>query len=365
MFETNIKILTEEEIAENRRQRGLLGVKLAGSNKFSCEKKLMDTCTHFFYDHTTCGKCRIDGDGKLCIVIYTLNQPLLHEFIKRTSDEKDFHKFLNGCYERICEIHKRHTEEVQRRVQSDQDFIKYREEVIGTVEVNLREKRIDQGLLQSQKTKKPMPIFDKNNFKTWAGFDQENAQRSRDNLTPKKTGLLKKEDNLEKQIQKFTTEMAVFQKKVDELKPKLEAAKDESEYKNLRLSYDYNKLQVEKLQKKIEEAEKQKADIQNQLDALEKQIDILECIIDHYQIIKDAENWQNRRDRAVERVSKVLKDRGAIDTMRINLNQRWNDLVKLPEESHSVSPYRGSTPIKEEEICEALTLKADAQNYFL
>lgn len=173
---------------------------------------------------------------------------------------------------------------------------------------------------------------------------------------------------IEKQIQQSLSELEVSQKEVKALKVKLDAAPDEKQYRDIRLSYDYNKLQVEKLQKKIEEAEKQKSEIQDQLDVIEKQIAILECVLDSHQLTKDAENWQNRRDRAVERVLKVIKDRDALNTLRKNLNQRWNDLntKQLPkEEASAISPYSQDKPVKPDELCEALALKADADVYFL
>lgn len=191
------KILTEEEMAEKRRQRGMLGVKLDGSNKFSCEKKLMDTCTHFFHDHTTCGKCRIDGDGKLCIVIYTLNQPLLHEFIKLTSDEKNFHKFLNGCYERICEIHEKRLEARKAAHQADQDNVKQCQDEHEDLNKNQSSRQSDHLLQKQQKTKKPPLPFAKDNYETWSSLSSENAQESKDRLTAKKTELLQKINDID------------------------------------------------------------------------------------------------------------------------------------------------------------------------
>lgn len=161
-------------------------------------------------------------------------------------------------------------------------------------------------------------------------------------------------------------ELELFQKKVNALKIKLEAASDEKEYKDIRLSFDYNQLQVEKLQKKVEEAEQQKAEIEAELKEMDKQIEILNCILDHYQLLKDIENWEDRRARTVERIRKTLKDRNDFYTLRTNLNSRWNELLKPKEpEKKPVSIFSQDKPIKPEEICQPLTLKADAKNYFI
>ena len=363
MFEPNIKISTEEEMAEKRRQRGMLGIKLTG-RKFYCSEKLTATCKHFFYDVPKAGKCGTDDDGKHYIQIFTLNQEILSTLANKSADAA-FHKFLSKCYDTVCEIHGKRLQAAAKALEADQDNSKRCQNEAEELRKNQTCRSADHLLQEQQKGKKPRPAFDKGDLKTWCSLPAEDAGRSKNNLVETKTGLLQKVNDIEKQNQQFTTELESFQKKVDEFKRKLDAASSEAEYKDLRLSYDYNKLQVKKLQKKIEKNNEEKANIQTQLDVIEKQIDILNCILDYCQIVKDSENWQNRRDRAVERVSKVLKDRDALDTLRINLNKRWNDLIKTPEEPRSLSPYRGSTPIKEEELCDALALKADAENYFI
>jgi chromosome segregation ATPase len=224
----------------------------------------------------------------------------------------------------------------------------------------------DRVLQQRQKVKKPQKPFDKGDYSTYAGLSFEGAGDSKDLSTPKKTGFLKKIDDYEKQIQQFTTELESFQKKVDELKRKLDAASSEAEYKDLRLSYDYNKLQVEKLQKEIEKNEKEKTDIQIELDGLDKQIAILECVLDSHQLTKDAENWQNRNERATERVLKVIKDRESLDMLRTNLNSRWQKLTSDPEpEKKRISIFSQDKPVKPEELAEPLCLKASAKIYFI
>ena len=161
-------------------------------------------------------------------------------------------------------------------------------------------------------------------------------------------------------------ELELFQKKVNALKIKLEAASDEKEYKDIRLSFDYNQLQIEKLQKKIEEAEQQKADIEAELNEMDKQIEILNCILDHYQLLKDIENWEDRKVRTLERIRKTLEDRDGFYTLRTNLNLRWQKLIADPEpEKKRISIFSQDKPKKPEELCQPLTLKADAENYFI
>ena len=364
MFEPNIKIWTPEEMEEKRRQLGLLGVKL-NNKKFYCSQKLADSCKHFFYDVPKAGKCGTDDDSKHYIQIFTINQELLHKLAARSADAA-FHKFLQACYDSVCEIHAKRLEAAKLAVKTDQDFAKLREETLKSVEKNLSEMRADQRLVQNQKAKKPMPPFDKANYSTYANLSFEGAGDSKDLLTPKKTGLLQKVNDIEKQNAKFTSEQEAFQKEVAALKVKLEAASDEKQYKEIRLSFDYNQLQVEKLKKKIEKNNEEKANIQTQLDAIDKQVEILNCVLDSHQLTKDAENWQNRNERAVERVSKVIKDRESLDIMRTNLNSRWQKLTSDPEpEKKRISIFSQDKPVKPEELCEALCLKASGKIYFL
>ena len=364
MFEPNIKIWTPEEMEEKRRQLGLLGVKL-NNKKFYCSQKLADSCKHFFYDVPKAGKCGTDDDSKHYIQIFTINQELLHKLAARSADAA-FHKFLQACYDSVCEIHAKRLEAAKLAVKTDQDFAKLREETLKSVEKNLSEMRADQRLVQNQKAKKPMPPFDKANYSTYANLSFEGAGDSKDLLTPKKTGLLQKVNDIEKQNAKFTSEQEAFQKEVTALKVKLNAAKNESEYKNLRLSYDYNKLQVEKLEKEIGKNNEKKADIQAELEGIEKQISVLNCVLDHQNLLHEVKNFHDRKTRVVERMRKILQDRDALNAMRENLNKLWQELTK-PEEpgKKRINIFSQDKPVKPEELCEAQCLKASGKIYFI
>lgn len=363
MFEPDIKVLTEEEKQEKRRQESLLGVKL-NNKRFYCSQKMAAGFKIFFHGREKFGKLGQE-DGKDYIQIYTLNQEILSTLANRSADAA-FHKFLSKCYDTVCEIHEKRLKAAAKALEADQDNSKRCQTEVEDLQKEQTCRSSDILLLQQQKTKKPQPPFDKGDLKTWCSLPAEDADRSKNDLTANKTGGLIKADDLEKQIQKFTTEVEVFQKKVDALKPELEAAEDEKQYKDIRLTFDYNQLQIEKIQKKVEKLEEQKAGVQSELEGVEKQIEILECVLDSHQLIKDAENWQNRNERAVERVSKVIKDRDALDTMRINLNKRWNDLTKEEElPKKRITVFGQDKPIKPEELCEALCLKASAEVYFI
>lgn len=183
-------ILTEEEKAEAERQQGMLGVKQ--NKKFHCPGKVAAGFKHFFHGRGHIGKIGIEKDGRHYIQIFSLNLEVKALLASLYSD-KAFHKFLQDGYERVCAIYKQRLAAAAKAVQTDADYIKLREEVLKNVEQNLSEMRADQAILQSsQKTKKPQPVFDKGDFSTWASLDQEAAERSRQNLIEKKTGLLKK-----------------------------------------------------------------------------------------------------------------------------------------------------------------------------
>ena len=364
MFEPDIKNLTEEEKEEARRQQGMLGAKQ--SKKLYCSAKVAAGYRTFFHGRGHIGKIGIEKDGRHYIQIFAMNPEIKCILAGMTSD-KGVHLFLNDCYDYSVELYKKSIEAAAKAVQTDADYIKLREEALKNVEQNLSEMRADQAILQSsQKSKKPQPVFNKDDFQTWQGLSSEDAGRSKNNLVETKTGLLKKINDIEKQNAKFTSEQEAFQKEVAALKVKLEAASDEKQYKEIRLSFDYNQLQVEKLKKKIEKNNEEKANIQTQLDAIDKQVEILNCVLDSHQLTKDAENWQNRNERAVERVSKVIKDRESLDIMRTNLNSRWQKLTSDPEpEKKRISIFSQDKPVKPEELCEALCLKASGKIYFL
>ena len=364
-FYNQPKILTKEEQAEKQRQEGLLGVKLA-NRRFYCSEKLTGACKQFFYDVPQAGRCG-DDDGRHFVEVTSLNLEIKAKLAARSSNN-GFHEFLNKCYNQVIEIHEKRLQAVNERIKLDQDFGKFREETLKTIEKNLSEMRQDKEFAQNGKTKKPQPAFDKDNFKSWPGLNEEDAQGSKDRLTEQKTGLLKKADDLEKQILQFTTEAELFEKKVDALKLQLEAASDESEYKNIRLSFDYNQLQVEKFRKKIEKLENEKTEIQTQIEDLDRQIEVLSCVLDRHSLIHEIKNFEDRKNRIVTRVEKTLRERNELYTMRTNLNARWNELTREPPKEKipsAVSPYRQDTPIKLEELCEPLTLKASAKIYFI
>jgi hypothetical protein len=195
MFEPNIKIVTEEEKAESQRQQDMLGVRLSG-RRFYCGKKLTDTCQHFFHGRGQFGICGVDEDGKHFVQIVSINEDV-KSILAALSSDSTFHKFLQDCYDKACEIHEKRLEASKAAREADQDFGKFREETLKSVEKNLSEMRADQTILQSQKTKKTMPPFDKHDFKTWSSLSHEDAQRSKDSLTEKKANLLKKINDID------------------------------------------------------------------------------------------------------------------------------------------------------------------------
>ena len=364
MFEPNIKIWTPEEMEEKRRQLGLLGVKL-NNKKFYCSQKLADSCKHFFYDVPKAGKCGTDDDSKHYIQIFTINQELLHKLAARSADAA-FRKFLQACYDSVCEIHAKRLAASKAALQADQDNSKKCQNEAEELRKEQSSRSADRLLQQNQKAKKTMPAFDKGDFKTWSSLSFEDAQDSKDRLTTKKTELLQKVNDIEKQNAKFTSEQEAFQKEVTALKVKLNAAKNESEYKNLRLSYDYNKLQVEKLEKEIGKNNEKKADIQAELEGIEKQISVLNCVLDHQNLLHEVKNFHDRKTRVVERMRKILQDRDALNAMRENLNKLWQELTK-PEEpgKKRINIFSQDKPVKPEELCEAQCLKASGKIYFI
>lgn len=360
------EVLTPEEIKARQYQHALLGIGLK-NQKYFCPEKVATGFKNFAHGREKFLKIGIEDDGRHFVQIVSINHELKAIYAQLTSD-KGCHEFLADCYVKTCEIYKKRLEASAAALKFDQDFGKFREEAMQTFGKNLSEMRADQEILRNRKKNKTMPPFDKNDYKTWSSLSPEDTEASKDRLTKKKTDLLKKISDIEERVQQFTTELEAFQGKVDALKSELEAAKDESEYKNIRLSFDYNELQLKKLQKKIANNNEEKANLQAELEGLDKQVSVLECIADRYQLTKDIENWENRRERAVERVVKAIKDCDAFYIMRENLNARWNELTtkELPKkEASAVSPYRQSAPIKLDELCERLPLKASATNYFI
>lgn len=362
LLNNNQQPLTEDKMVENRRQRGLLGMKLS-ERKFPCEKKLADACEHFFHDYPKCGKTSTDAGGRHYIQIFTLNLELKSKIAGRSSD-RAFHEFLNNCYERVVEIHKRRTAAAEAAVKSDQDFIKFRENILETVEKNIREKRVDQGLVQNGKIMKKMPAFNKEELSTWPSLSHEDAEASKIRLTEKKTKLLKKIKENELAISSLEMERKPFDEKINKRKTELGGDLSESEFKDVKLSLEFYELKIKKIQTKIEKNNEDKTAAQDGIDALDKEVSILECVLDAHQLQKDSKNFLDRKSRVIMRVEKALREREQLNTLRTNLNKRWAELTRSPEEKPRL-PYITTKPVKEEELCAALCLKADAENYFI
>lgn len=367
MFEPNIKIATEEEKEEARRQQGMLGVRLSGK-RFYCGKKLTDTCQHFFHGRGQFGRCGVDEDGKHFVQIVSINEEVKTQLAALSSDSA-FHKFLQDCYDKACEIHAKRLETAKAAVKTDQDFGKYREETLKSVEKNLSEKRADQELALEQKKNKTPRVFtpeEKERMIHVQAYGQEDLTRNHSNLTKKKTNLLEQIQQCNQANISLKTERKPFDEKITKLKAKLDGDLNEAEFKDVKLSLEYYELKIQKIEVKIEKNNEKKAELQDQLDGIEKQIDILNCILDHYNLLNEIKNFEDRKTRVVTRVEKVLSERNELYTMRTNLNSRWNELLK-PEEADKkrISVFSQSPPEKEEELCEALALKASADVYFI
>ena len=358
------KVLTEEEKEEARRQQGMLGVKLAG-RKFYCEKKLTDTCKHFFHGRRQFGRCGVETDGRNFVQVDSINLEVKTQ-LAALSDDKAFHQFLNDCYDKACDIYKKRQAAAKLAVKTDQDFGKFREETIETVQKNLSEMRADQELVQQQKVKKPQAPFDKENFKTWAGLDQENAERSKPNLIEKKTACLTKIKECEKSISSREVERKPFDGKISELQVKLDTDLSEGQFKDIKLSLEYFELKIKKIEVKIEESENEKSKVETELEQLERQIQVLNCVLDHQNLLHEVKNFHDRKTRVVERMRKILQDRDALNATRENLNKLWHELTKPKEsEKKRVSVFGQDAPTKPEKIADELCLKADARNYFI
>lgn len=184
------KVMIAEEVKEARFQERIQGVKLA-DRKFYCEKKITDTCKHFFHGRSQFGAAGVDADGKHYVQIFSLNLDIKSKLAGLCSD-KAWHEFLNRCYNQVLEIYELRLAASKAAVKSDQDFGKFREDALKTLEKNLSEMRADQRLLQNQKANKPRLPFDQNDFKTWSSLSFEDAQDSKARLVETKVTLLKK-----------------------------------------------------------------------------------------------------------------------------------------------------------------------------
>lgn len=122
----------------------------------------------------------------------------------------------------------------------------------------------------------------------------------------------------------------------------------EQEYKDIRLTLDYNESRAGKLQKKIDSQLSKKEQPQTELAEIDHHISILDCALDRQHLLREVGNWQNRRNRTVERILKTLKDRDGLLQLRESLNLRWKELTN-----------------DSSELCEPLTLKSNSKIYFL
>jgi hypothetical protein len=356
--------VTEEERKESRRQEGLLGVKL-NDKKFYCEKKLTDTCQHFFHGRGKFGRCGVEDDGRRFIQIYTIDLDVKSQLAAKSSDGA-FHKFLQACYDKICEIYEKRLATSKAAREADQNNSKNCQTEKEKMQKDQACRSADRILQEQQKVKKTQPPFDKENFKTWAGFDQENAERSKSNLTEKKTACLTKIKECEKSISSREVERKPFDGKISELQVKLDTDLSEGQFKDIKLSLEYQELNIKKIEAKIEKSENEKSKVETELEQLERQIQVLNCVLDHQNLLHEVKNFHDRKTRVVERMRKILQDRDALNATRENLNKLWHELTKPKEsEKKRVSVFGQDAPTKPEKIADELCLKADAENYFI
>lgn len=120
----------------------------------------------------------------------------------------------------------------------------------------------------------------------------------------------------------------------------------EQEFKDIRLTLDYNESQAGKIQKKIDSQLSKKGEFQTELAEIDHHVSILDCALDRHALLREVGNWQNRRQRGIERVMRILKDRDGLTQLRESLNTRW---VELTGDSQP--------------LCEDLTLKNDLKFY--
>ena len=275
-------------------------------------------------------------------------------------------KFLSKCYDTVCEIHEKRLATSKAAREADQDNSKNCQTEKEKMQKDQACRSADRLLQQQQKTKKPMPPFDKDNFKTYAGLPPEDAERSESNLIEKKTDCLVKIKKCDDANISLKTERKPFDEKITELQTKLDGDLNEAEFKDVKLSLEYYELKIKKIETKIEKSEEEKANIQTQLDGLEKRIDILTCVLDHQNLLHEVKNFHDRKTRVIERMRKILQDRDALNATRENLNKLWQELTRPKEpEKKPVSIFSQDKPIKPEEICQPLTLKSEGEFYFI
>lgn len=122
----------------------------------------------------------------------------------------------------------------------------------------------------------------------------------------------------------------------------------EDEYKEIRLSLDYHESRVIKIQKKIDSQLSKQEQFQIELAEIDKKVSVLDCVLDHQHLLREVANWQNRRSRTIDRISKTLKERTELLQLRESLNQKWKELTN-----------------DQQELCGPLCLKTDGKIYFI
>lgn len=362
MFEPNIKIWTEEEKAEARRQQGMLGVNR--SERFYCSKKVAAGFRNFLHGRRQFGSIGVDADGRDYVQVDSINLEVKTKLAALFSD-KAWHQFLGNYYDTNYKIYEKRIESSKKAQQADQKNIKQCQNEHEDLNKNQSFRQSDRVLQQRQKTKKPPLPFDKDNYETWQSLDQENAERSKSNLIEKKTDCLVKIQKCDDANISLKTGRKPVDKKINELKAKLDTDLSEHDFKDVKLSLEYYELKIKKIEVKIEKNNEEKARFQAELERLEREIAILNCCMDRYNLLHEAKNWNDRKSRTVERVHKVLKDRDDLVATRENLNKLWHELTMPEDPEKKSSPLRQGKPETKEELCERLPLKADAQVYFI
>lgn len=122
----------------------------------------------------------------------------------------------------------------------------------------------------------------------------------------------------------------------------------ENEYKEIRLSLDYHESRAGKVHKKIGYQLSKTEQFQTELTELDNHISILDCALDRHALLREVANWQNRKNRTVERILKTLKDQNSLLQLRESLNERWAELTGDGQP-----------------LCDDLCLKIDGKIYFL
>ena len=196
---------------------------------------------------------------------------------------------------------------------------------------------------------KPAEKFVKNDFSTWSNLGQDDAQRSKDNVLPQISQLRKSVRIDKSALEKLDEEKKPLEAELTDLLAKLNHPDlTESDYKDLKLSIDFRQDKVNKFNEKIALLEDELADFSYQILENEGKIKILNLCIDSNQVKIDLENFQNRKQRTIDRIKKTLREESKLETLRTSLNDQWLDSTGSPDE-----------------LCEPLNLKASAELYFI